>query len=160
MGVAARSRERVERRLADLEGAYGSFPITQTTISLPGPRYVRAREQHQDGLVDVYAEVHNDEGEVLHVERDTGLALPGTATDVEDSLEQGLRRAVERETGIECDIDGLTGVTIAGIRNEDDPDGVTVYRLVVVFSAVHESGVANGSAAWATEVRDVQPVVS
>ena len=159
MGVAARSRERVEWRLAELEAAYGSFPVTQTTVTLPGERYERAREQYRDGLVDVYAEVRNDDGEILHVETDGGLALPGTATDVDDSLEGRVCRTVEQETGVECRVEELAEVTIAGIRNADAPDVATVYRLVVVFAAAHESGVTNSQSAWEADVHDVPPVV-
>ncbi len=161
MGIAARSRERVEGRIASLEAVYGSFPVSQTTISLPASRYERARELYHDAdLIDVYAQVRNDEGDVLHVDGEGQPALPGTAVGTHTSLEDAVRDAVEGQTGVRCQVDGLETVTIAGLRNDDDPDGDTLYRLVVVFSASCEGGVPNAQAAWEPAVRSGQPVVA
>lgn len=159
MGIAARSRERVEDRLAGLEAAYGSFTVSQTTISLPAPRYERARERYRENLVDVYAQVRNEAGDVLHVDGDGTRALPGTAAGTHVSLEEGVCEAVERQTGVRCHVDRLQNVTITGLRNADEAEGETVYRLVVVFAASRDGGDANARAAWASEAEGIEPVV-
>jgi ADP-ribose pyrophosphatase YjhB (NUDIX family) len=158
MGVVARSREAVEDRLAGLLDTYGSVPVNQTTVSLPADRFAAVRERDAGGLVDAYVAVSNRDDQVLHVDAGDGLELPGTATAGNDPLERDARRAVEEATGVVCELDGLREVTIAGIRNADDPDGTTVYRLVVVFSARYLEGAVETDARWAERTREVAPV--
>ena len=158
MGVAARSREAVEERLAGLQETYGTVPVNQTTFTLPAARYEAVTDQYSGGLVDAYVAVSNRDDEVLHVAADEGLELPGTATGDDESLERGACRAVEEATGVVCSIDGLDEVTIAGIRNGDDPESDTVYRLVVVFSAEYVDGAVETDAEWADRLQEVAPV--
>jgi len=148
MGVAARSREEVEERLAGLQVEYGSFPVNQTTVTLPHERFERVSERHSESLVDAYVRVHNDADEVLQVRRDGDPGLPGTAAGREESLETGACRAVRQETGVACDIAGIDEVTIAGIRDEDAADPATLYRLVVVFDGEHREGAPAEAAEW------------
>ena len=156
MGVAARTQEAVEDRLAGLQETYGSVTVNQTTISLPDERFESVADRYAGGLVDAYVAVENGEDEVLHVAADDGLELPGTAPAADEPLERGARRAVEEATGVRCRIDGLREVTITGIRNADS--GETVYRLVVVFSAEYLDGPVGARAEWAERAVEVAPV--
>ena len=156
MGVAARTHEAVEDRLAGLQETYGSVTVNQTTISLPGERFESVADRYASGLVDAYVAVENADEELLHVVADDGLELPGTAPSEDEPLERGARRAVEDATGVRCRIDGLREVTIAGIRNADS--GNTVYRLVVVFSAEYLEGPVGDRAEWADRAAEVAPL--
>jgi ADP-ribose pyrophosphatase YjhB (NUDIX family) len=158
MGVAARTREAVEERLAALQETYDGVTVNQTTISLPADRFRAVTEEYTGGLVDAYVAVRNRDDEVLHVNAEEGLELPGTATGRDEPLERSARRAVEDATGVVCRIDGLREVTIAGMRNADDPDAETVYRLVVVFSAEYLEGAIESEAQWAERAREAAPV--
>lgn len=158
MGVAARSREAVQDRLESLQRTYGNVTVNQTTISLPADRFRAVAEQYTDGLVDAYVAVRNHDEEVLHVDAEEGLELPGTATESDESPEARARRAVEEATGVVCRIDGLREVTIAGIRDADEPEGKTLYRLVVVFSAEYLEGAVEADAEWADRAREVAPL--
>ena len=156
MGVAARSHEAIEDRIAGLQETYGSMTVNQTTVSLPGERFESVADRYAGGLVDAYVAVENGHDGVLHVADDDGLELPGTAPGANEPLERGARRAVEDATGVRCRIDGLREVTITGIRNADS--GKTVYRLVVVFSAEYLDGPVGDQAEWADRAAEVAPL--
>jgi 8-oxo-dGTP pyrophosphatase MutT (NUDIX family) len=67
--------------------------------------------------------VANDAGEILLIRRsDNGnWALPGGAIDLGESLSQAAIRETREETGIDCEITGLTGVYT-------DPGHVILYE--------------------------------
>lgn len=155
MGVVARSREAVAERLAGLRLAYGSAPVNQTTLTVSGDRFARIAEQHSGGIVDAYVAVENADDEVLHVDTDAGLELPGTATTTDTSLERAARDAVESATGVVCELGDLQRVTIEGVRNGDDPEGETLYRLVAVFTARYLDGEADTDAEWTDRPRSI-----
>lgn len=147
MELAERSREAVEARLAALEEAYDAFPVNQSTLSLSPDRYASLREEFARPT-DAYIEVHNDDQGVLHVRTEGGAELPSVRAAPEDSLERRLRRAVRERTGVECVVDELDRVTIAGIRDAANPDAETLYHLVVVFLGTHRSGSPGERAEW------------
>ena len=62
--------------------------------------------------VSVAAVVTNDQGQVLVIQRrDTGdWQLPGGVLELDERIEDGLRREVEEETGIKVEPIRLTGV--------------------------------------------------
>ncbi len=155
MGIAERSRARVEDLLTELERTYDAFPVNQTTLALPAERYEDARGRFADGLVDTYVEVANDAGEILHVPDEDGLSLPGAVSDPEQALERNVKREVADRTGIECAIDGVSSVTIAGISNADAAESDTLYHLLVVFDASHTGGDPEGDAEWQADTREV-----
>lgn len=157
MGIAERSRARVEELLSDLERAYDSFPVNQTTLALPAARYESARDRYSDGFVDTYVEVRNEHGETLQVPGEDGLGLPRGLPDPSDPLATDVERFVAERTGVECSIDGVSTVTIAGISNADAEDAETVYHLVVVFTARHEAGTPEGAAEWQSDVEPAAP---
>jgi len=140
MGVAGRSRDHVEELLSELESAYDSFPVNQTTVSVSADHYERAVERYQQGVARLDIHVHNDQNDVLLVENDDGLTVPGETISASDSLEQRARRAVRQATGVECRIESIQEVTIAGVHSEPDPDADPVYRLVVLLSGRLVSG--------------------
>lgn len=67
--------------------------------------------------------VVNDTGEILLIRRsDNGnWALPGGAIDLGESLSQAAVRETREETGIDCEITGLTGIYT-------DPGHVILYE--------------------------------
>jgi hypothetical protein len=158
MGVPERSRERVEAKLDEFEDVYGSFVVNQTTITLPDDQYTELREHGNPDPVTAYVAVYNDDDEILHVDADGGHELPGIAAQLTDSLEPALRAEVSDTAAIDCVVDGLDQVTIAGLRNADDPEAETLYNLVVVFHATHEAGTPAEDAAWFETPETVQPI--
>lgn len=155
MGVVEQSQETVEARLSVLDDSYESFPVNQTTVTVPSREYRRERERADAGSVDLYAKVENERSEVLHVESDGELALPWTRT-TEESIECIALDAVEEATGVSCRLDGVEQATILGIHDAE-ADHEAVYRLAVVFEGVPESGTLDTNAVWhsRTEVPEI-----
>jgi hypothetical protein len=135
MGVAEWSRDHVEDLLADLERQYQTFPVNQTSVTLPQSDYRRVADRCRQGIARVDVRVRNDDDEVLMIERDDELTLPGRLLEDRDAIEREAQVAVHQAAGIECTIEGLCNVTIAGISNEDDPESETLYRLLVLLQA-------------------------
>jgi hypothetical protein len=158
MGIPERSRERVEAYIAGLEETYGTFPVNQTTVSLPGERYdaVRERERETGGFVDAYVQVQNGDRNVLHVARNGHADLPGVRVAMDTRTEQQVRAAVRKRTGIECTIDGVERATIAGVRHAGDTDRGTLYHVVVVFSGRQVSGTPVEDAVWQPSANAVE----
>jgi len=148
MGVAERSREHVEAKLEELEEAYGSFAVTQTTITLPGEQYKSMRERGNPDPIAAYIAVTNDEEDVLHVDGEEEPELPGVQVGLGESLEPAVREQVRDAAGIDCVVDGVEQVTITGLRHGDDPSAETLYHLVVVFSGEHRAGAPASEATW------------
>ena len=157
MGVAERSREHVETKLEELEEAYGSFAVTQTTITLPGEQYTDMRERGNPDPIAAYIAVTNDEDEVLHVNGDQEPELPGAEVALGESLEPAVCEQVQDVAGIDCVVDGVEQVTIAGLRHGDDPNAETLYNLVVVFSGEHRAGSLDNDATWRQLDDGLQP---
>lgn len=137
--------------LAGLEESYGSFPVNQSTVSLPEERYASVRDRQPDGCVDAYAEIRNAESEVLRVADDGEWVLPGTCLPLDCALGQRVHEAVARQAGIEWTVGGLSRATIAGIRDADHADRETIYRVEVVFTGRHTAGRPGEGAEWAAE---------
>lgn len=158
MGIPERSRERVEEYIAGLEESYGSFPVNQTTVSLPGERYdaVCERERETGGFVDAYIQVQDSDQNVLHVAENSQADLPGVRVPMTDRMEPQLREAVREQAGIRCAIEGVERATIAGVRNADDAECGTVYHLVAVFSGQHVVGAPAEDAIWQQSATTVQ----
>lgn len=152
MPVADLSRDVVEERLGALEEAYASFPINQTTLSVPSNAYRRARDRCRVGVVDVYLQVYDDAGDVLLVEGDRDWVVPSVQPPTSAPLEFGVSSALAEQTGVECRITDLERVTILGVSHEGDPDRETIYRLVAVFAAEHTAGSPGPNAAWRAEL--------
>jgi len=125
-----------------LQDRHGPFPVNQTTLSLSPDAYHDARDRADDGVADVYVRVHNDDGEVLHAEGDGRPRVPRCVGTSAKPLVDRARTAVEEATGVSCVIDEIVRVTIAGVRNAENPDADTVYRLLVLFDATYDSGQA------------------
>jgi ADP-ribose pyrophosphatase YjhB (NUDIX family) len=154
MSVAEASRDRVEQRLAALERAYDSFAINQTTLTVGADAYRRARERCDEELVDTYVQVYNDDDDVLLVENGESWTVPHAEPRRTERLETGVRRAVDDQTGVTCEVTDLDRVTILGVRNEEDPDRSPVYRLVAVFVADYRDGAPGDAVAWHSELPD------
>lgn len=155
MGVVEQSQKAVEANLSELDDAFGSFPVNQTTVAVPVDEYRRERERADRGCVDLYARVENDAAEVLHVENDDELMLPWTRT-TEETIERAAADAVAEKTGVSCRLDEVQHATILGVHPSDAEDDA-VYRLAVVFEGVPVSGSTNTDAVWhaTTEVPEI-----
>jgi ADP-ribose pyrophosphatase YjhB (NUDIX family) len=158
MARAAGTESAIETFLSRLEASYDSFPVNQTTVSLPHEQLQRIRNQREPDAVDAYAEVYNDDRQILHVEADGQASLPGDSLDVDAPLEPQVRAAVERATGVDCVVEGIDSATIAGLRNEDEPNAETVYRLVVIFEARHREGSPKPGVFWESDRRQLGSV--
>ena len=158
MGIPERSRERVEEYIGGLEEIYGSFPLNQTTLSLPGERYdeVRERERETGGFVDAYIQVYDSQHNVLHVARNGHVDLPGVRVRMDTETESQVRSAVRERTGVECAVERVERATIAGVRNGDNDDCGTLYHVVVVFSGQHVAGAPAEDTVWQQSANAVQ----
>jgi ADP-ribose pyrophosphatase YjhB (NUDIX family) len=146
MGVVEHSSARVESRISELETAYSSFPVNQTTVSVPSERYEQARAELES--LDIFGKVTNDDAEVLHSEEGENPTLPSTTITGTERLESALVDTVEEQTGIVPQVDDVEQATIVGIRDESNPERGTVYRLAVLFSASARSGSLDADAVW------------
>ena len=160
MGRVAGSRERVEDYLSGLEQIYGSFPVNQTTVSLPREQFERVGADHELRLVDAYVEVRDVNRQVLHVESGSTTELPGGAVDLDGPVEQQLKETVREDTGVECVVEDVESATITGVRDEDEPESETLYHLTVVFGASYESGTVAGEARWESERNEIQSTLA
>jgi len=145
MDVAERSRARVQERLARLEQEFGSTAVDQTTFSVGEGAYRHAVERSREGRVDVHAFVHNESGDVLLSEDDGSWAIPQGQTEDAERPANAAKRVVSEAAGVECTIRDAVRATICGVRNGDDDDAETVYRLSVVFDAEIDSDALDAS---------------
>ena len=136
----------VEGQLAELDEVYGTFSVDQTTVAVPRPRYERERAT-EPGRIEVYAKIQNDSAKVLHVDADSPELPSTTVTDVAD-IESAARAAVREATGVECTCTGLDRAHIRGVRDADDEERETVYRLAVVVEGRHESDSDDDRGVW------------
>ncbi|WP_340100754.1 hypothetical protein [Salinibaculum salinum] len=157
MGVAERSREHVEDKMTELEATHGSFDINQTTITLPGEQYTSMRERGNPEPVSAYIAVRNEEDDVLHVDGDEDLELPGVQAELDTALGAAICETVRERTGVDCVIEGIEQVTIAGLRNGGDPNAGTLYNLVVVFNGSYQTGAPTEETTWQQLDERVQP---
>ncbi|SEN22464.1 hypothetical protein SAMN05216388_100296 [Halorientalis persicus] len=155
MSLAGRSRDHVTEMLAELEAEYGSFPVSQTTVSIPSGCYEETVREWRQTVARVDVHVRNDAGEVLARADGDEVRPPGSAVGPEESLEERARRAV----GVECRIDGLQAVTIAGIQNEHDADDDPVYRLVALFDGTHVGGTPPADCRWLADPPESQLLI-
>lgn len=140
MGSDGRMRDWVGEGIERLEERFDSFHVNQTTLSVAEPDYATACHHAEDGVMDVYVRVRNDDGEVLHVDEGDELSVPHRVRYPEDPLAAPVTASLAVETGVHCVVDGVARATIAGVHNEDDPDAAAVYRLFVLLDARHERG--------------------
>ena len=157
MGAVERETGVVESQLSVLERSYGSFPVSQRTVSVSTTQYQRKRRRADDE-VELYARVTNESGEVLHVTSEGGMVLPSTTAHIDGHLERAIQSTVAERAGIECRIDGVRGVTILGIQDRNDPGRETVYRLGVVYEANWTDGSPAPDADWRAYEPDTHPV--
>jgi len=158
MGVVERSSANVESCIAMLEKSYSSFSVNQTSLSVSPDQYKQARAEARKDRVDVYAKVHNENGEVLHVRQQGTVTLPSTTTAVGRSLELEACDVVQDVTGVECSITGVDRATILGISNAEDPECGTIYRLAVLFDATYDAGSTTERAVWQQTATAPQPI--
>jgi hypothetical protein len=138
MGDAVGGREAVGERIDQLDARYGDFAINQTTVSVSAEGYEQARDRADDGLIDAYVRVWNEDDEAVHLRCDGAFRID--AGEGTPSLEARVRRAVRTATDLEATVEDVSRVTIAGIRNDEDDADPAVYRLFVLFDANHTSG--------------------
>jgi len=155
MGDAVVGRESVGEHIDLLEARYGDFSVNQTTVTVPADGYDRARDRIDAGLIDAYVRVWNDEGEAFHMRCEQAFGL----SQDEGTLEASVRAAVREATGVDAVVEDVSRVTIAGIRNEDEPEAPALYRLFVLFDANHASGTPD-DLEWEADASAVPEFVS
>ena len=161
MDVASRSRSRVEERLTRLEEDFGTPEVTQTTFEVGAERYQRALERSRDGQLRLQVIVRDDDGAVLLCEGDDEWLVPSGQTRPDERLPEAVRRIVAEAAGVDCSVTDVARANIHGIRNSDDEDADTVYRLSVVFVAETAESDADGtqSVRWRSEPDAVSELV-
>ncbi|RXK48421.1 hypothetical protein [Halorientalis pallida] len=159
MSLAGRSRDRVEDMLAELEQGYESFPVSQTTVSIPSGCYEETVQEWRQSVARADVHVRNEAGEVLVMSDGDEARPPGSAVGPAESIEDRARRAVTNSVGVECRIDGLQAVTIAGVRNEHDADDDPVYRLVALFDGTHVDGTLPADCRWRADPPESQLLI-
>ncbi|WP_424019699.1 hypothetical protein ACOZ4N_09580 [Halorientalis pallida] len=159
MTLAGRSRDQVEDMLAELEAGYGSFPVSQTTVSVPSGCYEETVREWRRAVARADVHVRNEAGEVLVLADGDEVRPPGSAVSPDQSIEERARRAVSRSVGVECRIDGLQAVTIAGVQNEHDADDDPVYRLVALFAGTHVGGTPAAGCQWHADPPESQLLI-
>ena len=103
--------------------------------------------------------VTNDDGEILLIRRtDNGnWALPGGAVDIGESLPQAAIRETREETGIDCEITGLSGIYT-------DPGHVILYtsngEVRQEFSVVLTARATSGQPTPSSETSEVRWVTA
>lgn len=157
MGAVDDSHAGVEGYLSELEQAYREFAVHQTTVTVPPARYESIRDG-SGGNVDLYAKVYNADAEILHVEVDNSLDLPGTTAEWHSSLEQPLVAAVHEQTGVRCSVRTLEQATILGIRDETRKTQETLYRLAVLFDCEWEADTPDEGTVWQESVTLSGPI--
>jgi len=99
--------------------------------------------------------VTNDAGELLLIRRtdNDNWALPGGAVDIGESLAQAAVRETKEETGVDCEITGLSGIYT-------DPGHVILYtsngEVRQEFSVVLEARATGGQPAPSGETSEVR----
>jgi len=99
--------------------------------------------------------VTNEAGEVLLIRRsdNDNWALPGGAVDIGESLTQAAVRETREESGIECEITGLSGIYT-------DPGHVMLYtsngEVRQEFSIVLTARAVGGQTATSSETTEVR----
>ena len=140
MGRDGTMQGRVGEGIERLEERFGTFPVNQTTLSVSESDYEAARERAATGKIDVYVRVHNEAGDVLHLRNDGEYAVPQCVNHPDEPLGITVARTVRGAASVECNVDDVARVTIAGINDEADPEASTVYRLIVLLDAKYECG--------------------
>jgi hypothetical protein len=148
MGVVEQTSGAVESQLTSLEETYGSFSVNQRTVAVPTAQYERRCGENGCERIDLYAKIHNDAAEVLHVEPEGTTVLPSAETTIDADLEQIARETVASEAGIDCRIEGLEAVTILGLQDGADTDRETVYTLAVLIEGHSTDGTPDSDAVW------------
>lgn len=153
MSVTA-SRERVSAVLSALERAYGSVPVSQTTVSVPPVQYEEFGAVADRTVLDVRVHVRDDDRSLVVTEGGRTDAPVGPVRST-DRIERAARDVVRRTTGVECRLTDLEHVVIVGVSDAADSDRETRYRLTAVFDADYVDGDPAGDAEWRTERPDL-----
>ncbi|MFC6939289.1 hypothetical protein ACFQE8_04845 [Salinirubellus sp. GCM10025818] len=140
------SRDRAEAALRSLRGAYDSFDVHQTSVSLDPGAYDTALH---DGLIDAAIRVENDAGEVLVVE-DRSRCEPRVRFDHEagSDLAETARSALADTTGVVCRVTDLRRVSVLAIHDETDASRPAKFALDVRLSGLYEGGEPGNGFDW------------
>lgn len=145
-----RSQERVTEALNVLDDAYDSFSIHQTSMSVDPDTYERVVRRSERGVVEADIKVQHGDS-VLVTETDGTERTPhGPIETTDTSIEAGARRLVKELAGVSCTIVDLASANIVAIHDTSEHDRGPVYRLSVLFEAIHSTGEPDESARWHT----------
>ena len=140
MSIRERSQTRVEDALDRLKANYGNFSTVEDEWHLSREEYEWVLERFEAGTIGgAGVWMRNEAGEVLLV-REQGQdawSEPSGKHEPGETLAETARRELREETGVSC---RLTGVELAQVVGMETPEKPPLYRLIVVFSGVYESG--------------------
>jgi hypothetical protein len=151
MDTVARSRDQVEAALATLEASYDAFPVNQTSVTVPPALFEAVSERCRAGTARIDVYVRDDRGRVLVVERDDDPLAPSVVVDRAASVPDRAREAVRSRTGVEFADAAVREATIAGVRDERDPEADPIYRLIALLDGEHVAGDPGPRTCWTAE---------
>ena len=134
---------RLSERLEAIYETYDDFDFQQTTVSVGDEEFDDVLERGD--VTAVRVRVRGPEG-ILAVSTDGGLDVPGGVVPDDRSLSAFATDVVRERTGVDCRIDGVDRIDLAGLTHEET--GETVYELSVRFVAEYESGSPTTDAEW------------
>ncbi|WP_254767587.1 NUDIX hydrolase [Salinilacihabitans rarus] len=142
MDISERSIHKVESHLQALSAEYGDFERIEKTwnVSLSTYRGIVERFE-QGGFGGAGVWITNEPGAVLLVrnEGDEGWSDPGGKVEGGESFEEGAKREVREETGVQCRLTGLCEVHIITHR-PDNTDVPPIHAPIVIFHGEYVSG--------------------
>lgn len=121
---------------------YEQFDIQQTTVGV-NPHEFAALEEHPDGVA-IRVRVGSEDG-TLMLPDGNEWELPGGVIDAEP-VPETIATLVERESGVQCEIDGLDRVSIVCLQCEVVDD--EIWTLSALFTATAVGGSPRNGAIW------------
>jgi ADP-ribose pyrophosphatase YjhB (NUDIX family) len=135
------SSEGVIARLETLYEAYDGFDVTQATVPVGDEAFAAADRR---GAVEVRVRVEGPAG-VLAVPAGDEWQVPGGTVE-DETLEVAAEGLVQRQTGVEADVEDLAAVRLVCLEHEETE--ATRRELAVLFSATARSEATDGAAVW------------
>jgi hypothetical protein len=146
-------RDRVSESFTRLTDRYRRADVAQTSVGVPTAAYERLAV---GGHVDAHVSVRNDAGERLVADEGEPPRVR-FEPDENGRLEECLREAFEKATGIDCAIERLRDVAIVTVYDEGDDDREPIHVLETHFIGAYRAGVARpGRFFWSDEATDLR----
>lgn len=132
----------VDRRIQELKGEYGDFPVQSETYDLTPEQYSRAHDLHTSGVPGTARVWVERDEEVLLVRtehRPESWGVPGGFIEPKERADRAGEREVHEETGVECSIFDISYIHRATRRHENGEEP-PLEEFAVAFIAEYEGG--------------------